>query len=265
MLRLPIICCLTFTLLGIAGCHNIDQKTSSAQPSDTPSIQPKQPASGEKQPAEAGNGEQQPASGKKASQDSQAPGSSASDNAGKKTILFFGNSLTAGYGVSPSEAFPSLIQGRIDSLKLPYTVVNAGLSGETSAGGKSRIGWVLRQRVDIFVLELGANDGLRGIPVPGTISNLQAILDSVKTKYPSARLVLAGMQLPPSMGNKYASDFRAAFKDLANKNKVYLIPFILEGVGGVPELNQQDGIHPTPKGHRIVEENVWRVLKGLLG
>ena len=189
----------------------------------------------------------------------------AADDKPRKTILFFGNSLTAGYGVNPSEAFPALIQGRIDSLRLPYKVVNAGLSGETSAGGKSRIGWVLRQRVDIFVLELGANDGLRGIPVSGTTSNLQAILDSVKGKYPSVQLVLAGMQLPPSMGNKYASDFRAAYKQLADKNKVHLIPFILEGVGGVPELNQQDGIHPTPKGHRIVEENVWRVLKGLLG
>lgn len=182
-----------------------------------------------------------------------------------RTILFFGNSLTAGYGVSPSEAFPALIQSRIDSLQLPYTVVNAGLSGETSAGGKSRIGWVLRQPVDIFVLELGANDGLRGIPVSETMKNLQAILDSVKGKYPSARLVLAGMQLPPSMGSQYTSDFRQAFKRLATANKVYLIPFILEGVGGIPELNQQDGIHPTPKGHRIVEENVWRVLKGLLG
>ncbi|MES1249477.1 MAG: arylesterase, partial [Chitinophaga rupis] len=162
------------------------------------------------------------------------------------------------------EAFPALIQGRIDSLHLPYKVVNAGLSGETSAGGKSRIGWVLRQRVDIFVLELGANDGLRGIPVPATVSNLQAILDSVKMKYPSVQLVLAGMQLPPSMGTKYAVDFRAAFKQLADKNNVHLIPFILEGVGGIPELNQQDGIHPTPKGHRIVEENVWKVLKELL-
>jgi acyl-CoA thioesterase-1 len=166
--------------------------------------------------------------------------------------------------VDPSEAFPALIQGRLDSLKLPYTVINAGLSGETSAGGKSRIGWVLRQPVDIFVLELGANDGLRGIPVSGTSSNLQAILDSVKGKYPSVQLVLAGMQIPPSMGNKYASTFRAAFRQLADKNKVHLIPFILEGVGGVPELNQPDGIHPTPKGHKIVEENVWKVLKGLL-
>ena len=189
-----------------------------------------------------------------------------SDNtpSGKKTILFFGNSLTAGYGVNPSQAFPALIQDRIDSLKLPYKVVNAGLSGETSAGGKGRIGWILRQPVDIFVLELGANDGLRGIPITETVNNLQAILDSVKGKYPSARLVLAGMQIPPSMGNKYSSAFREAFRQLADKNKVFLIPFILEGVGGVPELNQADGIHPTPKGHKIVEENVWKILHPLV-
>jgi acyl-CoA thioesterase-1 len=181
-----------------------------------------------------------------------------------KTILFFGNSLTAGYGVNPSQAFPALIRDRIDSLKLPYNVVNAGLSGETSAGGKGRIGWILRQPVDIFVLELGANDGLRGIPISETVSNLQAILDSVKGKYPSARLVLAGMQIPPSMGSKYTTAFRDAFHQLADKNKVFLIPFILEGVGGVPELNQADGIHPTPKGHKIVEENVWKILKPLV-
>ncbi len=184
--------------------------------------------------------------------------------AGDKSIVFFGNSLTAGYGVNPSEAFPALIQNRIDSLKLPYKVTNAGLSGETSAGGRSRIGWILRQPVDIFILELGANDGLRGIPISETITNLQAILDSVKGKYPSARLVLAGMQIPPSMGSKYTSGFREAFRHLADKNKVSLIPFILEGVGGIPELNQQDGIHPTAKGHRIVEENVWKILQPLL-
>ena len=138
------------------------------------------------------------------------------------------------------------------------------MSGETSSGGKSRIGWILRQRVDVFVLELGANDGLRGIPVTATFANLQAILDSVKAKYPAAKLVLAGMQIPPSMGNKYAADFRAVFPRLADKNKLSLIPFILEGVGGVPALNQGDGIHPTAKGHQIVAENVWKVLKGIL-
>jgi acyl-CoA thioesterase-1 len=195
-----------------------------------------------------------------------SPGGSVNpdDHSGRKTILFFGNSITAGYGVSPDEAFPALIRKRIDSLRLPYDVIAAGLSGETSAGGKSRIGWILRQRVDVFVLELGGNDGLRGIPVSATATNLQAIFDSVKAKYPDAKLVLAGMQIPPSMGDKYAVDFRRVFPRLAATNRSSLIPFILEGVGGVAELNQGDGIHPTAKGHQIVAENVWRVLKDIL-
>ena len=185
--------------------------------------------------------------------------------ANKNTILFFGNSLTAGYGLSSmDQAFPALIAHRIDSLHLPYTVVNAGVSGETSAGGKSRIGWVLKQPVSIFVLELGANDGLRGIPLAGTNANLQAILDSVKTHYPSARLVLAGMQIPPSMGADYATAFRNLYPSLATRNNAALIPFLLQNVGGIPQLNQDDGIHPTARGHRIVAQNVWEVLGPLL-
>ncbi|HEV2479967.1 MAG TPA: arylesterase [Puia sp.] len=182
----------------------------------------------------------------------------------KKTILFFGNSLTAGYGVSPTEAFPALIGKKIDSLHLPYEIVNAGLSGETSAGGKSRISWVLRQPVSIFVLELGANDGLRGIPLAGTTANLQAIIDSVKTHYPDARIVLAGMQIPPNMGADYGSAFRNIFPKLAAANHAALIPFLLQNVGGIPQLNQADGIHPTPAGHKIVAQNVWQVLGPLL-
>lgn len=182
-----------------------------------------------------------------------------------KTVLFFGNSLTAGYGLDdPSKAFPSLIQNRFDSLNLSYKTVNAGVSGETSSGGNSRIEWVLRQPVDIFVLELGANDGLRGIPVSETKKNLQAILDKVKAKYPDAKLVLAGMEVPPNMGQKYASDFHNIFPELAKKNNAVLINFILQGVGGEASLNQKDGIHPTEEGHKIVAENVWDVLKGLL-
>lgn len=183
---------------------------------------------------------------------------------GEKSILFFGNSLTAGYGVNPDEAFPALIGRRIDSLHLPYKVISAGLSGETTAGGRSRIGWVLHQHVDIFVLELGANDGLRGIPVAGTLANLQAIIDTVKAQYPAAKIVLAGMQIPPSMGSTYATAFRAVFPQLAAKNKAALIPFLLQGIGGVPELNQGDGIHPTAAGHKIVAENVWKVLRPLM-
>ncbi len=182
----------------------------------------------------------------------------------RKNIVFFGNSLTAGFGIDPSEAFPSLIQAKIDSLGLPYQVINAGLSGETSAGGNSRIDWVLRQPVYIFVLELGGNDGLRGIPMSETTKNLQRIIDKVRLKYPSSKIILAGMQIPPNMGEKYASAFRTVFQQLAVRNKIYLVPFLLEGVGGLPGLNQQDGIHPNVQGHKIVAENVWKVLKPIL-
>jgi acyl-CoA thioesterase-1 len=185
--------------------------------------------------------------------------------AAKKIIVFFGNSLTAGYGLDdPALAFSGLIQKRIDSLGLDYKVVNAGVSGETTSGGNSRIDWLLKQPMDIFVLELGGNDGLRGIPVSETRKNLQSILDKVKAKYPRAQLVLAGMQIPPNMGKQYASDFKAVYKDLADKNNIKLIPFLLEGVGGESRLNQADGIHPTAEGHRILAENVWQIIKDLL-
>jgi acyl-CoA thioesterase-1 len=178
-----------------------------------------------------------------------------------KTILFFGNSLTAGFGVDQAEAFPALIQLRIDSLKLPFKVINAGLSGETSSGGLNRIDWLLRQKVDVFVLELGANDGLRGIPLTETRKNLQSILDKVKEKNPAVLLVMAGMQVPPNMGQVYAKEFLALFNDLSAQNKMILIPFLLEGVGGDPKLNQADGIHPTVEGHKIVANTVWNYLK----
>jgi acyl-CoA thioesterase I len=182
-----------------------------------------------------------------------------------KNIIFFGNSLTAGYGLDPSEAFPARIQDRIDSLNLPYNVVNAGVSGETSAGGNSRVQWILQQQpVDIFVLELGANDGLRGLPVDQTKKNLQAIIDKVKKTYPEAQIILAGMQLPPSLGLEYSASFGRVFPDLAKENNIPLIPFILEGVGGEAGLNLQDGIHPTAEGHRILAENVWRELQKVL-
>ena len=181
-----------------------------------------------------------------------------------KTILFFGNSLTAGYGLDPSEAFPALIQEKIDSLNLPYKAINAGNSGETSSGGKNRIDWLLRQKVDVFVLELGANDGLRGIPVPETKRNLQAIIDKVKAKYPEAKMVLLGMEIPPNMGGRYAEDFRVIFRQLATQNNMAFVPFLLEGVGGIRELNLPDGIHPTAQGHKILTRNVWEVLEGIL-
>ncbi|WP_374729168.1 arylesterase [Rufibacter psychrotolerans] len=181
-----------------------------------------------------------------------------------KNILFFGNSLTHGYGLSPSEAFPALIQQKIDSLGLPYKAINAGLSGETSAGGKNRIDWLLRQPVDVFVLELGANDGLRGIPPAETKKNLQAIIDKVRAKYPEAKQVMLGMEVPPSMGGKYAGEFRVIFRQLATENNMALVPFLLEGVGGVRSLNQPDGVHPTAAGQKILANNVWEVLKEVL-
>jgi acyl-CoA thioesterase-1 len=181
-----------------------------------------------------------------------------------KNILFFGTSLTAGLGLDPSEAYPALIQNRIDSLKLPYKVINAGLSGETSAAGKARIDWLLKQPVHVFVLELGANDGLRGIQVDETTKNLQFIIDKVKAKYPDVKMVMAGMQVPPNMGNPYASDFKNMFPALAEKNNMVLIPFLLDKVGGVPKLNQADGIHPTAEGDKILAENVWVKLVGIL-
>lgn len=179
----------------------------------------------------------------------------------KKVILFFGNSLTAGYGLDSGEDFPAIIQEKVDSLGLDYEVVNAGLSGETTASGKNRIDWVLKQNVDVFVLELGANDGLRGIPLEETKNNLQEIIDYVRQENPSTKIILAGMQIPPNMGPEYTSEFKNIFPELAEKNDVELIPFLLEGVAGDPELNQQDGIHPTAEGQEIVANNVWEVLK----
>lgn len=186
------------------------------------------------------------------------------DEKARRTILFFGDSLTAGLGIDTDRAFPALIQTKIDSLKWPFEVVNAGLSGETSAAGLRRIDWVLRRKVDITVLELGSNDGLRGIPLGSTKKNLQGIIDRTKKKYPEVRIVIAGMMMPPNLGPDYTEQFRVLFADLARENKTALIPFLLEGVGGMPELNLPDGIHPTAEGHEMVAKNVWVVLKPLL-
>jgi acyl-CoA thioesterase I len=182
----------------------------------------------------------------------------------KKSIVFFGNSLTAAYGLVPEQGFTAIIQRRIDSLKLNFQVTNAGVSGNTTADGKSRIDWVLQQPVDIFVLELGGNDALRGLPVADAKANLQIIIDHLKTKYPSAKIIIAGMQAPPNLGAKYATDFKNMYPDLAKMNGCALVPFLLENVGGEVDLNQKDGIHPTAIGQKIVAENVWRILEKLL-
>jgi acyl-CoA thioesterase-1 len=190
--------------------------------------------------------------------------SATSKKTNTRTILFFGNSLTAGMGLDPETAFPALIQQKVDSLAMDYLVINSGLSGETTASGKNRLSWVLNQQIDVFVLELGANDGLRGISLDETRKNLQLIIDQVKEHNPEVVIVLAGMQIPPNMGMEYTKEFQRIFPDLATKNKIALIPFLLKDVAGIPELNQQDGIHPTEEGQKIVAENVWEVLKNTL-
>ncbi|NKB65466.1 MAG: arylesterase [Candidatus Latescibacteria bacterium] len=179
-------------------------------------------------------------------------------------VLFFGDSLTDSYGVEPEEAYPAVLQARVDSLGWAYKMVNAGLAGETSAAGMRRVNWVLKKRPDYFVLALGANDGLRGIPLESTRQNLQAIVDRVLAKYPEVEIVIAGMLMPPSLGPEYTAEFAALFPALARENDLPLIPFLLEEVGGVPRYNQADGIHPNAAGHRLVADNVWAVLGPLL-
>ena len=195
-----------------------------------------------------------------------APGDTLSNNAvtGEQAVLVLGNSIAAGYGLSQGKAFPALLQQKIDSLGWNYNVINAGLSGETSAGGLRRIDWLLRQPIDVLILELGGNDGLRGIKPEVTRKNLAAIIDTTRIRYPDARILLTGMQLPPNLGHEYTEQFRQIYPTLADTKNVSLVPFLLEGVGGIDSLNQDDGIHPTAEGQRIVAQNVWRKLKPLL-
>lgn len=181
-----------------------------------------------------------------------------------KVILFFGDSITAGFGLDPEDAFPAVVGNSLTKSGVDVQVINAGLSGETSAGGLTRIDWVLRQSIDIFVLELGGNDGLRGLPIESTKKNLEAIIDKVKAKNPKCRIVLAGMRVPPNMGKDYDEKFQNIFSDIARKNKTLFIPFLLEGVGGVERLNQADGIHPTAEGHNIIGENLAKILLPLV-
>ena len=182
----------------------------------------------------------------------------------KKVILFFGNSITAGYQLDMNQAFPAIIQQKIDSLGLSYQVINAGLSGETTASGKNRIDWVLRTVPDIFILELGANDGLRGLPLKETPKNLQVIIDKVKLINPEVKIVITGMEVPPNLGEAYTRQFRNIFPTLAKNNAAVLIPFLLVDVAGRPSLNLPDGIHPTPEGHLLIAELVWETLLPLL-
>jgi acyl-CoA thioesterase-1 len=183
-----------------------------------------------------------------------------------RTLIFFGDSLTAGHGLDDpaTEAYPALIAKKIAAAGLDWRVVNAGVSGETTAGGLRRVEWILRQPVDVFFLALGANDGLRGIEPAVSRTNLQGIIDRVHAKDPAAQIVLAGMEMPPNMGADYTRAFAAIYPALAKKNHLVLVPFLLEGVGGHPDLNQPDGIHPTPAGHAVIAATVWPVLEPLL-
>lgn len=182
----------------------------------------------------------------------------------KTTILFYGDSLTAGYGLSKDQAFPAIIERELNENEENVKVINAGLSGETSAGGLNRLDWILREPVDIFILELGANDGLRGLPIKQTHENLQQIIDKVKSKNPEVEIIIAGMMVPPNLGEEYTSKFRAIFPSLAKTNNAVLIPFLLDGVAGDESLNLPDGIHPNPEGHKIVADNVLVALRTIL-
>jgi acyl-CoA thioesterase-1 len=179
-------------------------------------------------------------------------------------VLFLGTSLTAGYGVGAENAYPAFIQAKIDLLGLPFRVVNAGLSGEISAGGLRRLDWSLQEPVAVLVVELGANDGLRGLSVEEMRRNLEAVIGRTRERYPAAGIVIAGMEAPPNMGPEYTAAFRAVYPDLARKYGAGLVPFLLDGVAGDPALNQDDRIHPTVEGQRRVADNVWGVLEPLL-
>jgi acyl-CoA thioesterase I len=179
-------------------------------------------------------------------------------------VVFMGTSLTAGLGLDPDQAYPALIQRKIDSAGLGYRVVNAGVSGETSAGARQRIDWVLREPVAVLVLETGANDGLRGLPPDSLRANIQAILQRVRSVRPPPQVVLLGMRVPPNYGRTYSQQFEAVYPELARSTGAVLVPFLLEGVGGVARLNQPDGVHPTAEGQRKMAETVWRVLERVL-
>jgi acyl-CoA thioesterase I len=194
---------------------------------------------------------------------SQAAGRTSSD-ADRPTVLFLGTSLTAGLGLTPDQAYPALIQRKIDSAGLNYTVVNAGVSGETSAGARNRIDWLLQRPVAVLVVETGANDGLRGLPADSLRANVRAILERARRLRPAPRLVLLGMRIPRNYGVMYSDQFRAVYPELAREYGATLVPFLLEGVGGVAALNQPDGVHPTAEGQKKMAETVWRVLEPVL-
>jgi acyl-CoA thioesterase-1 len=193
-----------------------------------------------------------------------APAIASSDSEARRTILFLGTSLTAGLGLDPDSAYPQRIQRKIDAAGLPYQVVNAGVSGETSAGLLRRLDWVLKRPADVVVVETGANDGLRGLPISATSATIGSVLDRIKRDRPAATLLLVQMEAPPNMGPEYTRAFHAMFPTLAREHGAALLPFLLENVAGQATLNQSDGIHPNNKGEEIVANNVWRALQPAL-
>jgi len=195
--------------------------------------------------------------------DAETPAPTATPSPGK-TLVFLGDSLTAGYGIDPTEAYPTLIREKVRAAHLPFEIQNAGLSGDTSAGALRRLDWLLQHPIDVLVIALGGNDGLRGLPINSLKANLQAIIDKAKAKNPGVQIVIAGMQLPPNLGADYAKTFEDVYPELARKNHATPIPFLLEGVGGHRDLNQADLIHPSAAGHRVIADLVWHTLEPIL-
>lgn len=196
-----------------------------------------------------------------ASRDSNGSGKiSSTSSTPRPTILFIGTSLTAGFGLDLSQAYPAVVGEILDSAGHPAHIVNAGVSGETSAGALRRLDWTLRTPADVILVETGANDGLRGLDIPALKRNLEDILDRIRAARPRARLILAQMEAPPNLGARYTTEFRALFPAVAKEKGVELMPFLLDGVAGNPELNQDDGIHPNVRGARLVAANVTRAL-----
>lgn len=185
----------------------------------------------------------------------------AADAPAPVRLLVLGDSLAAGFGVDPEEAYPAQLEQMARAAGLPVTVVNGGVSGDTTAGGLRRLNWLLRQPPDVLLVALGGNDGLRGLPPGATRSNLLAIVAAARARAPGLRVVLAGMQMPPNLGDDYTREFRELFPTVAREAGVALVPHLLEGVGGRPEMNLPDGIHPTPAGHAVIASNVWPVLE----
>jgi acyl-CoA thioesterase-1 len=190
----------------------------------------------------------------------EAPSANAADSASRR-IVILGDSITAGYGLDPAEAYPAVLQGKVTAAHLPFTVVNAGVSGDTTAGGLRRVAWAVGPGAEILVIALGGNDGLRGLSPKQTAENLAGIVTKAREKNPAVKVFIAGMQMPGNMGADYVGQFKAVFPQVAKDQKATLIPFLLQGVGGIEKLNQADQIHPNADGQKIIAEMIWKVLE----